>query len=88
MKWIRRLGNRWRTDNFMSAAAISAIRELLVAQDVPLAAFIDDHVRNAIVERNLARDEVEKLEAEIAALAAPCQIDGCQYSTSPERDDA
>ena len=37
--------------------AIDAIRRMLVANDVPGAAFIDDHVGNAIVQRNEARAE-------------------------------
>lgn len=38
----------------LSGAAIVAIRELLNAHNVPQAAFIDDHVGNAIAQRNAA----------------------------------
>jgi len=39
----------------LSEDAIHAIRELLKAHDVPVAAFIDDHVGNAIAQRDEAR---------------------------------
>lgn len=50
-----------RSHSDLSAAAIHAIRELLYAQGVPVAAFIDDHVGNAIAQRNMARMEIDNL---------------------------
>jgi len=41
--------------------AISVIRRMLEAHDVPSAAFIDDHVGNAIFQRNEARAECDRL---------------------------
>ncbi len=39
-------------DQMLYGAAVQEIRKLLYAHDVPTAAFIDDHVANAIVQRN------------------------------------
>lgn len=46
----------------LNGMAISAVRDLLNANDVPQAGFIDDHVGNAIVQRNEARDRNRALE--------------------------
>lgn len=54
----------------LSSDAIHEIRELLKAHDVPLAPFIDDHVRNAIVQRNQERDRAEAAELRAAQLEA------------------
>lgn len=40
----------------LSDNAHEAVRILLMAHDVPMAAFIDDHVGNAIAQRNEARE--------------------------------
>lgn len=46
-------------------AAVAAIRALLRDHDVPEAAYIDDHVANAIAERNQARAENDRLQGRI-----------------------
>ena len=48
----------------MDGAIVHTIREMLYAQNVPRAAYIDDHVANAIVQRNVAVNKLNKaLEA-------------------------
>lgn len=44
----------------MDGAIVHAIREMLYSQNVPRAAYIDDHVANAIVQRNIAEDKLKK----------------------------
>jgi hypothetical protein len=44
----------------MSSDAIHAVRELLDAHNVPAAAFIDDHVGNAIRQRDAATEECDR----------------------------
>lgn len=59
----------------MGDAAVSEIRELLVGHGVPVAAFIDDHVANALLQRNrLAKRlcEIEGRDAVRAALGDAC----------------
>jgi glutaredoxin len=41
----------------------AAVREILTKNDVPVAAFIDDHLKNALIQRNEARARVKELEA-------------------------
>lgn len=50
--------------------AMHAVRELLKEAEVPLAAFIDDHVGNAIVQRNQERARATAAEARADTLAA------------------
>ncbi|MCO5157522.1 MAG: hypothetical protein M9945_12380 [Aquamicrobium sp.] len=58
---------KWNdADGDMAGAALHAIRETLYAGEVPLAAFIDDHVANAIVQRNQERERAEYAEAQLA----------------------
>ena len=44
----------------MDGAVVSAIRDLLNHHNVPKAAFIDDHVGNAIWQRNVAKAKLAK----------------------------
>lgn len=44
----------------MDGAIVHTIREMLNSQNVPRAAYIDDHVANAIVQRNIASDKLDK----------------------------
>src|SRR5690606_40679524 len=55
-----------RNGESLASDAIHEIRELLKAHDVPVATFIDDHVRNAIVQRNQERDRAEDLTRQLA----------------------
>lgn len=55
-----------RNGESLASDAIHEIRELLKAHDVPIATFIDDHVRNAIVQRNQERDRAEDLTRQLA----------------------
>src|SRR5690606_8433997 len=50
-----------RNGRSLSEDAIAAIRELLTAHDVPVAAFIDDHVGNAIAQRDEAPAGISRL---------------------------
>ena len=54
-----------RNGQSLSEDAIHAIRDLLNEAGVPLAAFIDDHVGNAIAQRNQERARVSALSAEV-----------------------
>ena len=53
----------------LSDSAIAAIRELLKHHNVPTAAFIDDHVGNAIAQRDEANTTVAHLQAQLASVA-------------------
>lgn len=52
----------------LSADAHAAVRRLLEAHDVPSAPFIDDHVGNAIWQRNEARKQAEAATARVKLL--------------------
>jgi hypothetical protein len=56
-----------RNGKSLAEDSIHAIRELLKAHDVPVAAFIDDHVGNAIAQRDASRAECEGLRAALEA---------------------
>jgi hypothetical protein len=73
----------------LSDDAVVAIRELLAAHDVPLAAFIDDHVGNAIVQRNEARQERDALTSQVRVLreAAKALYDACELRANQEGGD-
>lgn len=53
-------------NNILSADAVRVIREMLTEQGVPVAAFIDDHVANAIVQRNEANARAAASEAALS----------------------
>lgn len=57
---------KFEANDGIHGAACAMIRDLLNMSDVPKAAFIDDHVANAIVERNIARDELAAAKERIA----------------------
>lgn len=57
---------KFEANDGIHGAACAMIRDLLNSQGVPKAAFIDDHVANAIVERNIARDELAAAKERIA----------------------
>lgn len=50
----------YETYDGMEGAVVQAIRELLYENDVPTAAFIDDHVANAIIQRNIAEAKLKR----------------------------
>lgn len=52
----------------MDGAVVSAVRDLLNHHNVPKAAFIDDHVGNAIMQRNIAEANLAKAMEKFAAL--------------------
>lgn len=56
-----------RNGKSLAEDSLHAIRDLLRDQNVPEAAFIDDHVANAIVQRNQAEARNAELEAELAS---------------------
>ena len=55
-----------RNGKSLSEDAMHAVREMLREQGVPEAAFIDDHIANAIVQRNHAREALEPFAQEHA----------------------
>lgn len=54
--------DRYHQNDGLEGAVSANIRDLLNSQNVPLAAFIDDHVANAIVQRNVLHDVVRSVE--------------------------
>jgi hypothetical protein len=73
-------------DDGLSSAAIAVIRELLTINNVPVAAFIDDHVGNAIVQRNQALERAERAERERdAALAQLAELRQIAAALAGER---
>lgn len=67
----------------ISSDAICEIRNLLNAQNVPSAAFIDDHVANAIAQRNILADCLMRMRELIDAALAEAKVN---FSNEPERD--
>lgn len=55
------LAGEYKFDCAMNAEAIGIIRNILEKADVPVAAFVEDHVCNAIIQRNEARNELARL---------------------------
>lgn len=51
----------------LNAEALANIRAMLTEHGVSFASFVDDHVRNALVERWAARERVAELEKQLAA---------------------
>lgn len=66
---------KWEKADGMDGAVVDAIRQLLHAQNVPLSAFIDDHVANAIRQRNDAQAQVLRLTEENKALRKDAERD-------------
>jgi len=67
----------WEDNDGMDGAVVCLIRKLLDDCEVPKAAFIDDHVINAIVQRNDAIAAKEAAEKERDVLrAALSEIEG------------
>lgn len=58
----------------LSEDSIAAIRELLAHHGVPTAAFIDDHVGNAIAQRDEARSELSALKEETVKVLEPFSV--------------
>jgi len=72
----------------MDGAVVHAIREVLYAGEVPAAPFIDDHVGNAIVQRNQARARVTALEAALLAIRETyCHSRGIRLPIIAQIDD-
>ena len=46
------LPDEHRADEYLSTEVVGIVRQILMENNVPTAAFIDDHVKNAIVQRN------------------------------------
>lgn len=76
---------RYEANDGMDGAVCDAIRRMLNDQTVTKAAFIDDHVCNAIAERNQAREEVASLRAERDALAARLAVPGEEAASMATR---
>lgn len=54
--------DKWELSDGMDGAVVDAIRQVLNVNKVPGAAFIDDHVGNAIVQRNQCEARAETAE--------------------------
>ncbi len=52
---------KYHENDGLEGAVSAAIRDLLNSQNVPVAAFIDDHVANAIVQRNILQRHLNEL---------------------------
>lgn len=68
--------DQYELNDGMQGAVVSAIRDILNEQDVPKAAYIDDHVANAIVQRNISIDALKqqkKLWEELAEIKPDSQ---------------
>jgi hypothetical protein len=63
---LDRVRDKYEAKDGMDGAVVYAIRRLLNEANVPLAAFIDDHVLNAIIQRNVAEAETRMTMAELA----------------------
>ena len=57
---------KYHENDGMEGAVSASIRDLLNSQDVPLASFIDDHVANAIVQRNILKQKLDAIEKLVA----------------------
>jgi hypothetical protein len=62
---LDRARDKYEAKDGMDGAVVYAIRRLLNEANVPLAAFIDDHVRNAIIQRNVAEADSARLREAI-----------------------
>jgi hypothetical protein len=67
---VKRLSDRlrifeMRDDRDLADAAAGAIREVLEANGVPVAAFIEDHVRNLVVQRNEAMKALSEIATRV-----------------------
>ena len=58
---LDRARDKYEANDSMDGAVVHAIRRLLNEANVPLAAFIDDHVVNAIIQRNMAEADNARL---------------------------
>jgi len=67
----------------ISSDAIYEVRRLLNAQKVPAAAFIDDHVGNAIAQRNILAGCLSRMRELIDAALAEAKV---TISNEAERD--
>lgn len=72
----------------MGGAVVHAIREILNAHNVPKAAFIDDHVANALVQRDAWKARAEAAEARVAELEAIRASDAQFTNTQMKRAEA
>lgn len=57
-----------RNGKSLAENSIGTIRDVLTVADVPAAAFIDDHVSNAVIQRDQERARAEAAEATVARL--------------------
>jgi len=67
----------------ISSDAIYEVRRLLNAQNVPAAAFIEDHVGNAIAQRNILAGCLSRMRELIDAALTEARV---TISNEPERD--
>jgi len=65
----------------VSSGAVGIIRQLLTSNDVPVAAFIDDHVENAIAQRNILADALRNIRNQIDAALDQAKVN---FSNEPE----
>ncbi len=71
----------------MDGAVVDMIRNILNTQKVPQAAFIDDHVANAIVQRNKANNKVSMAVRAIKIALTGWQSELVQYEMTEDLEE-
>lgn len=71
----------------MDGAVVDVIRNILHFQGVPHAAFIDDHVANAIVQRNKANNKVSMAVRAIKIALTGWQSELVQYEMTEDLEE-
>ncbi|CCB64422.1 hypothetical protein [Hyphomicrobium sp. MC1] len=66
----------------ISSDAIGLIRDLLTRNGVPVAAFIDDHVSNAIAQRNIIAEALRNIRNQIDAALDQAKVNFSNESVS------
>ena len=80
---VKELKERYRYSD-LSDSAVSIIRQMLRVSGVPMAAFVDDHVHNAIIQRNISLKDTKELKSIVSALAD--RIDRIWIPISPQEE--
>ncbi len=74
MAQLEAKATEWENNDDMQGGVVDAIRRVLNESGVPEAAFIDDHVMNAIAQRDRAIADKEAAEKRVAELGAEIAV--------------